>query len=136
MGTRRLLSTTTRPHYKFKDLYSVNHQGLRRLPIPDLNDTLDRYVRSLQWVPSPHSFVHTFYFDFTLPDRGLVPRALVEPAELQKHLASVERFRKNEGPVLHKQIVSGVLYKHNPFPCIAAASALGQSQEIKKQLFI
>jgi hypothetical protein len=38
------------PKYKFEDLYAVNHLGLPRLPIPDLDKTLDRYLESLRCV--------------------------------------------------------------------------------------
>jgi hypothetical protein len=34
--------------YNFSDLYDVNHQNLPRLPIPDLDQTLDRYIQNLR----------------------------------------------------------------------------------------
>lgn len=33
--------------YKFEELYDKNHQNIPRLPIPNLDYTLDRYLRSL-----------------------------------------------------------------------------------------
>ncbi len=41
------LSTRTGT-YNFADLYAVNHQNLPRLPIPDLDQTLDRYIQNLR----------------------------------------------------------------------------------------
>lgn len=38
------------PFYKFEELYVKNHQNLPRLPIPNLDHTLDRYLRSLRSV--------------------------------------------------------------------------------------
>lgn len=71
---------TPPPAYQFHELYSTNHLGLPRLPIPDLDATLDRYLASLT--------------------------AVTEPAELETHRKLVESFRVNEGPVLQQQLVA------------------------------
>ena len=65
--------------YRFDELFTTNHLGLPRLPIPDLNDTLDRYLESL----SP----------------------VTEPEALEAHRKLVEAFRVTEGPVLQTQLL-------------------------------
>lgn len=68
------------PTYRFNELSANNHLALPRLPIPDLNATLDRYVE------------------------GLKP--VTEPVALDAHRRLVESFRANEGPALQKQLVA------------------------------
>lgn len=65
--------------YNFRDLYSVNHLNLPRLPIPNLDETLDRYLESLR----PH----------------------VEPAKLEAHTVSVNKFRTGQGPQLQEELM-------------------------------
>jgi hypothetical protein len=68
------------PAYRFDELGSTNHLRLPRLPIPELDATLDRYLESL--------------------------RPVTEPAALEAHRALVESFRTGEGPALQKQLVA------------------------------
>jgi hypothetical protein len=67
------------PAYRFQDLYTTNHLSLPRLPIPDLDATLNNYVESL--------------------------KPVTEPTALEAHCKLVEEFRANEGPALQKQLL-------------------------------
>ena len=81
-GSRRALGTAAAsgaPSYQFAELGTTNHLSLPRLPIPELDATLDRYLESL--------------------------RPVTEPAALEAHRALVEAFRAGEGPALQKQLV-------------------------------
>jgi len=77
-----------KPFYEFKKLYDHNHQNIPRLPIPDLDSTLDKYICSL--------------------------RPLIGPSELAQHLKSVESFREDEGPLLQEQLIEND--KHEGYP--------------------
>jgi len=91
-ATRRMSTAAGKsiaPAYQFHELYSTNHLGLPRLPIPDLDATLDRYLESLQ--------------------------AVTEPADLEAHRKLVESFRKNEGPVLQQQLVAADAHAGYPY---------------------
>jgi hypothetical protein len=45
--------------YQFETLFEENHLGLPRLPIPALDDTLDRYLRTLQPHGTPAELAHS-----------------------------------------------------------------------------
>ena len=56
---KRSLSTTSQPsgRYAFETLFAKNHQNLPRLPIPTLEDTCSRYLRSVEHLcTSPRQF--------------------------------------------------------------------------------
>ena len=90
---RRLISTSTggsgAPRYRFDELYTTNHLGLPRLPIPDLDATLDRYLESI--------------------------KPITEPVALEAHRKLVESFRVNEGPALQRQLVAADSHQGYPF---------------------
>lgn len=67
--------------YDFDTLFEVNHLALPRLPIPDLDATLERYTASL----SP---------------------LFNNRREYDASLAAIEAFRKGPGPQLQKELVN------------------------------
>ena len=88
----RMLSTAAggeATRYKFSELYTTNHLGLPRLPVPDLDATLDRYLESL--------------------------KPVTEPVALQAHRKLVESFRTNEGPDLQKQLIAADSHQGYPY---------------------
>eukprot|EP00667_Euglena_gracilis_P004438 EG_transcript_4462 len=73
-------STAAGASYNFEQLYSRNHLGLPRLPIPNLTDTIERYLASV--------------------------RPLVGPEEFAAHEALVRDFQRTEAEKLHQKLLA------------------------------
>jgi hypothetical protein len=75
----RCYSTKENKSYNFYRLYEENHLKLPRVPIPDLNTTIERYLHGI--------------------------KGLLNEKEFVEHEKLVRDFQKTAGPELHKRLV-------------------------------
>jgi len=75
----RNYSTKNQKGYNFYRLYEENHLNLPRVPIPDFNTTIERYLHGM--------------------------KGLLSDKEFAEHEKLVRDFQKSAGPELHKRLV-------------------------------
>ena len=77
---RQFTVTTASTNYQFDTLFKTNHQDLPRLPIPSLDDTCTRYLRSVKHLCTSGEQYETI-------------------------LNEVNDFNKTVGPDLHQKVL-------------------------------